>query len=392
MNVIFQGIDSPPDLGMGPDHVEYEQLARNVINGNGYVLDQHLKVPNTLRAPGTSLLLAIFYGIFGIHYYVARILFITISSLTCIVTYFLGAKLGGRKMGIAAALILALYPMHFYYSMHLFSEVPFAFFISLAILAAILMREKKSVFFAVLLGLFSGMSALTRSLAIFYLPAYILLLCLFREKGESRTLIKLSAISIVSFTLCISPWVVRNYIVTGHIVPVSTHGGVTFLGAHNEIVLRDPALIGYYAEKLDDKSVLYRKDMTVYAKDREAYRAGFDFLKEHLSDIPRLELMKLYRAITPFYNTPNKMFNLIGGVSWLILMPFAFLGIIITLKNRSFVPLLAAVALTLAVVLFFYGDHRFREAIAPVLVLYGSAGLFFCGNYVLPSKGQPPER
>jgi 4-amino-4-deoxy-L-arabinose transferase-like glycosyltransferase len=381
MNIAYQGINAPPNPNMGSDHVDYEQLARNVVKGNGYVLDDYLKIPNTSRAPGVSFLLIIAYSIFGMHYYVARILFVTISALTCIVTYFIGSKLGGRKTGIVAACILAVYPMHFYYSMHLFSEVPFALFSSLAVLSAILMREKKSPFHAVLLGVFSAMSTLIRAAGIYYLPFYLLLLCLFEKKNDRNSFIKLGAISIISFILCLSPWVYRNYIVTGHFVPIALKGGVTFLGANNEMVLHDPSLIGSWTDVAKEENTLREEKLTAYFHDKKAYQIGIDFLKNHVRDIPKLEFMKFYRAITPFYETPNKTFNLIGGGSWLVLMPFALLGIALTLKNRSFIPLHAAVALTLFGVLVFYGSHRFRESIAPLLVLYGTIGIFTVLKY-----------
>lgn len=185
---------------------------------------------------------------------------------------------------------------------------------------------------------------------------------------------KLGAISIISLILCISPWVYRNYIVTGHFVPIALKGGVTFLGANNEMILHDPNLIGDWTADAKEVSTLREEKLTSYLHDKKAYQLGFVFLKKHFKDIPKLELMKLYRTITPFYKTPNRIFNLIGGASWFVLMPFSFLGIALTLKNRLFIPMHAAVALTLLGVLLFYGGHRFREAIAPLLVLYGTIG------------------
>jgi 4-amino-4-deoxy-L-arabinose transferase-like glycosyltransferase len=121
MNIMFQGINAPPDPDMGPDHVQYDILAQNLASGKGYTIGG---APSTSRPPGTSFLLAIIYYFFGVNYVLARIMFCLLGALTCIVTYFIGKNLKNDTVGFLAAITLAVYPMHFYYSMHMFSEIP----------------------------------------------------------------------------------------------------------------------------------------------------------------------------------------------------------------------------------------------------------------------------
>jgi len=109
--------------------------------------------------------------------------------------------------------------------------------------------------------------------------------------------------------------------------------------------------------------------------DKEGYKRGILFLKNNLKVVPKLELMKVYRLITPYYQTENRMFNIVGGLSWAFLFPLVLVGVILTFKKQEFVPLHSALILILLTTLFFYGDHRFRESISPILILYAAYSL-----------------
>lgn len=380
MNIIFQGIHSPPDPAMGVDHVEYDQVAQNLAFGKGFRMGNG--GPSTGIPPGTSFLLFPIYLLFGVHYPIARIMISLLSAATCIIVYFIGKRLVNEKFGLLASVLLAVYPMHFYYSMHFFSEIPWALFMSAAILSALFFEQKEKAIYGILMGLFIGFSAYIRPTALFYLPFYWLL-CFFHFRNTRKKLIKLITIPLLSLILTVIPWTIRNYKVTGHFVLISTHGGVTFWGAHNEKIFNDPKLIGTWIPHTELPEIKeYYQIQNTWARDKAAYTFGFNFVKRHLKDMPKLEAMKFYRLVTPFYETSNKLFNIIGGGSWGVLLFFVIFGIINSFKNIKFISLHSVVMLTLFIALLFYGDHRFREAIAPMLIIYGSAGLLYVRRFV----------
>ncbi len=384
INIVFQGLNSPPDPDVGADHVEYDILAQNLVSGKGFVLDD-FGLPTTERPPGVSFLLFPIYYIFGVNYILARIMFCLLGAGTCIIVYFISKKILNETFSIITALFLAFYPMHFYYSSHLFSEVPWAFFMSLAVWWTILFQEKQQIRYGILVGIAVGISTYIRPTALFYLPFYSFLCFVYFWKIP-KILLKLVLTPIFITILILIPWTVRNYYVTGHLVLISTHGGVTFLGAHNEKILNDPKEIGSWIRVSELEVWAECKKMpNNYELDKAAYRYGIDFVKNHIKDMPKLELMKLYRLITPIYNTPNKMFNLIGGLGWGLIFPFVILGILISWKNRIFLSLHSAVLLTLFIALVFYGSHRFRESISPMLMIYTSVGLSYLQSKIYKS-------
>jgi hypothetical protein len=373
MNIIFQGLNSSPNPAMGSDHIEYDLLAQNLASGKGFSLNG--SSPRIVRAPGTSFLLFPIYCLFGVNYILARLMFCLIGASTCIIVYFIGKELANEKLGILSSAVLAIYPMHFYYSMHFFSEIPWAFFMSVAVWCILLFEKEMKIVYGVLGGIFIGFSTYVRPIAFFYIPFYILLWLKFYSLKNNAKFIKLVIIPLIFTIITIAPWIIRNYKITNHFIFICTVGGTTFWGAHNETILNDPKLIGGWISSLGlPERPEYNKIKTENEKEKAAYRYGFNFIKRHLKDMPRLEAMKVYRFITPLYETPNKTFNVVGGISWGVLSIFVAIGITATLNEKKFASLLAAVLLILFITLVFYGSHRFRETISPFLAIFASVG------------------
>lgn len=390
INIVFQGLNSPPDPDMGPDHIEYDLLAQNLALGKGFVLKD--ATPTTMRPPGVSFLLFPIYYAFGVNYTLARILFCLLGTFTCVVVYFISKKILNETVAVAASLLLAIDPMHFYYSSHLFSEVPWALFMSLAVWFAILFEKENKAVYGILMGGALGMSAYIRPTALFYLPFYSIL-CFIHYFHMPRKWIRLVSYPLIIMVCSIFPWTMRNYKITHHITMISTHGGLTFWGAHNEKLLKSPHEIGGWTptSELEERKE-FQKISGFYERDKVAYSYGFKFIKNHAKDMPKLELMKLYRLITPFYGTPNVVFNIVGGGSWGILLPFVSIGLWMTLKNRAFLSLHAAVLLTVFITLVFYGDHRFRAAISPFIMVYACTGGTYFGVFPRDMKTPKTDR
>jgi len=374
MNVVFQGLHAPPDINMGGDAIEYDLIAREICKGGNYT--------DIYRPPGTSFLLSIIYYLFGVKYAIVRTIFSLLGAATCIIVYFIGKKIFNETVGMVSAALLAVYPNHFYYSMHLLSETPWAFFMSLAVLSAILLQEKEALIFSVLFGLFIGVCSYIRPISIIYIPITALLCSMYYFPINRKRFLLFCFAPFMFTLLIILPWTIRNYKLTNHFILISANGGTTFWYATNEEILNNPKLIGGIVEDYGQRHRgKTNNNEEMYIADKMGYQRGFEFVKTHLKDMPKLELMKLYRLITPFYETPNRLFNLIGGLSWAILLPFCIIGIIIVLRNKLFLSLHAVLVLIIFIALAYYGSHRFLASIAPFLMIYSSIGLWEMLHY-----------
>ena len=377
MNIQFQGLNSPPDPDMGPDAIYYDQLAQNLADGLGYSINGK---PNTHYPPGIPFLLFFVYKIFGANYALARIFFSILGAATCVILYSIGKNLVSKEIGIISATLLALYPMHFYYSMHFLPEVPIGFFICLAILCLLSFQEEQKVHMGILSGVFIGFSILITPRLILYFPIYVCMTVIhFLKTREIKKLVSITFILGISIGFSLFPWLIRNYIITDRFVPVATHGGVAFLAANNEIIMNDPDKIGLAVQDLKSIPGFEQiASLPAHQRSQAVLKLGLDFFKgQPIGNILKLEVMKLYRAFTPIYNTPNKVFNAVGGIGWGLVAPFFFLGFLLSVKNQRFISLHTIVFLFLVITLIFFGNYRYRASFSPILMIYAGMGIQF---------------
>ncbi len=166
------------DLRPRPDALEYEEAARNLIAGDGYclILDGGRYPPR--YPPGFSLLLAPALWLTGGEYGSGvRVVFA--SALAGIATVWaLGLVTGGPASAVAAALLLALAPLHVRWSQAVMSDVPTATATTVLALAGIVcLRRASSAGTWLALGAASGLAALLRATCAFVaLPLGVALL------------------------------------------------------------------------------------------------------------------------------------------------------------------------------------------------------------------------
>ncbi len=379
MTLYFQGLDSPPDPNLGPDHLLYNLHAEALVRGEGYT---EAGRPTAYKPPGTSFLLAGVYTMFGIDYRAAHLLMCLLGALTCPLVYRVARRGMPRNAALAASALLALDPGHAYYSMHFFSETPWGFFFmaSLVLLDAGLAGGRW--WWAALAGVAMGWATLIRPVSLLYPAALGGLWALgfaVDPRGRAWRARWLALVVLgLGMVLGIGGWTLRNYHALNRPVLVSTHGGVTFYGANNAVILTNRSEIGHWIYSGELLATLALTNTTdPVAVDAQLYRAGQVFLATHWRSIPRLEAWKLYRLFAAFPRTPNLLFNrVVGWFSWPLLV-LALAGLVYSARRGAwiaFTPLLAGLLAMVGNTLVFYGDHRFRIAMDPVFVIYAVYG------------------
>ncbi|MBI2893476.1 MAG: glycosyltransferase family 39 protein [Deltaproteobacteria bacterium] len=92
-------------------------------------------------------------------YYTARLVSIACAVATVLVSYLLGSRLYGRRVGLVAALLLALCPLHVRDAHYATADVPATLFATLAVLAAARTLEDGSRRAAMVAGLAAALAA-----------------------------------------------------------------------------------------------------------------------------------------------------------------------------------------------------------------------------------------
>jgi hypothetical protein len=381
----FQGLRAPPKESANPDQVEYEGFAYNLSVGRGYCLEPG--VPSACRSPGTSFsLLPVYLPLswsgrtdhdLPDRWLVARLWWCGLSAVTCVAAGWLAARCFGSRFALPAALWLAIYPGHFYYAMHFLSETPAALYLTLATGFSVASLRGGRAWNDVLAALFWGAAALTRPNLILAAPLAPLARLIFFRTGASRDFGRLVLQGAVVL-LVIGPWLARNAVVMGKPTFCTVVGGFTFWGAHNPKVYADPTLRGCWLRCSDLNDAEHPLPADEVGKDSAAWRYGLDFVREHQAEMPALVGWKLYRLVGPPAEVNNGPVYWAFLVSWCATAPFALVGFLMSWRRSAAaaLALLIPVLVMVATVIVFYGSERFRDAIAPILIVYAALGVF----------------
>jgi 4-amino-4-deoxy-L-arabinose transferase-like glycosyltransferase len=155
--------------------------------------------------------------------YLARIVVAALGAGTLAATYALGRALYDTRTGLAAALLLALMPTFTRWASSGYTDIPAAFFVTLAVLFAWWVYKHGGAREGFLLGVMAGLAAWTKNsaLALSVSLALWLFFSLFSLKLSLRSLRSLRLIAIAAFGLAITagPWYARNLIVFGRVLP-----------------------------------------------------------------------------------------------------------------------------------------------------------------------------
>jgi len=363
---VFVGLSVPPRASASPDQVEYEELATSLASGRGYTWSDGR--PTAARPPGTPMTLAAAYLVTGRNWLAGRVWFSLLSAATCLLLVVSMRSTLGPAGAVLAGLAMAVYPGHWYHSMHFLSEVPYSLSIGAFLACLVFLVRRSSLVLALTAGVVLGAATLVRPNAVVMLPmAGLLLVLCHRNRLRAIALTAAMALTTVMVTV---PWLVRNQRAMG-VATFSTVGGWTFWGAHNARVLGDPDLAGRWvsdATLTDDEHPLPGPTHEVL-RSQMAWRYGQEFVRDHMADMPYLVAMKIYRLLSPFTVTENRPVYWAFAIGWGLTAPLMLLGLWRWWRHDRATAGAALVPLAGAVLAagMFYGSVRFRDAVAPAI-------------------------
>lgn len=389
----FVGLSAPPDLNAQPDQERYEIVTYNLARGKGFAFPEKNPIPTGKVPPGLPITLLPVYFIWGRSFAAMRIWFCLLSALTCVVTAWIARPYLGRVTAILAALMLALYPNHFYYAMHLVTEVPYALFTALALAWTVASLVHGRWRDDVLAGLFWGASLLTRPQALLMIPLGFCAALLSRQ--SRRVYLRRWLIQSIVVGCLVTPWIIRNGIVLGK-AALSTHGGHTLWDGYNELVFNDPAYRQYRGTPLattipSSSAVLLKRHPlsgSEIEQDEQARQYALASIRSNLSQLPSLTLAKLRLFLSPFHITENTAVKWAFAGGWLVAALCMLFGCgPIWKTNRAFtLVLLLPCAVVFITCLMFFTIPRYRDAVAPAYMVFSAAGVMRVRNWLSKSS------
>ncbi|PKN19323.1 MAG: hypothetical protein CVU71_07385 [Deltaproteobacteria bacterium HGW-Deltaproteobacteria-6] len=212
------------------DERPYHDLAVQIANGTFASREVYA------FAPLFAYLLAGIYGLFSPEIFYIRILNIIFGVLTCWVIYGIGARLGGKKIGLLACLLAALYKTFILYSIVPLKEsLTVLLFALTALLLLASIENKKALMSTGLLGLVSGLLFNVRPNAVILVPVLMLLIIWHRRQNgdKVRTVSTHFVLYLLGLWIAIAPFVIRNYVVAGKFAFTTSQSGFNLYLGNN---------------------------------------------------------------------------------------------------------------------------------------------------------------
>ena len=388
----------------------YVRLARMLAAGNGYVATDGAR-PTAFRPILYPLLLAVPLSV-GCSPAVAVGFWNLVSGVLLVAATIGLARLSGiRRTGIfAAGVIAACNPLLLRYASEPMTEnvsaalTAMSLFFAGQYLATLRTAGRPAVGRAIPLGVLLGLGALCRPVTLVtcaFLTAAFLMAALGSHSGDGRMTrrktfgqsLLVAVLPALIAAVTVSPWIFRNAIHFGQLIPATTHGGYTLLLGNNPVffervvsgkqtVWDGDSLRRWQRQLHDDMQADGINPADEVASDAWMYRRAFRVIREQPGTALQAAVLRWRRfwALRPSATTENLPGLLTGGTAvWCVLIGVGLLGSLAELRRPgTLLRVLWLVVLSFLLVhTFYWTNTRMRAPLTGVLAVLSAAGWSF---------------
>jgi 4-amino-4-deoxy-L-arabinose transferase-like glycosyltransferase len=364
----------------------YSNWAKSITEGN-WLGDGVFFV-----SPLYAYFLALLYKIFNSQLYWVIFSQFLLGAANCVIIYFIGRKLFGGVVGLMSGLFASLYGVFLFTEGQLlknslaYSLVALSFFLFLVASE----KQKPSLWFC--LGITAGLSVLVIPNVLVFIP--VLYATIFFGKSRGKEMRLSAVVFTLGLLIMILPVFLRNYVVGGDPVLISSNGGINlFLGT-------DPVTEGgmltsrviQQAPDLEEQSSMSLAERALQRRLRPSevsrfwYSMAVNNMTRDISATLQLFIKKLYR----FWNWRELTDNLdfyyfrekypvlgIPLMNFGFMAPLSLLGLWASRREKDkMLPALVFITLFTAASLPFPVFGRYRTPLVPVLMVFAAYGLW----------------
>lgn len=373
MTIGGERVPSPAQRTLFPDSAEYLRMADHIRAGRGPIISDECRLG---RMPGYAIFLAGLRALFGRSLLAVRLVQALIATGAVWLVALLARELFGQAEGLWAAAIAAVYPFFIIYSGLVLTEtVSTALLLGglWCLLAAV--RQERWVPGALAGGLL-GLAVLARASL---LPGVLLLaagwVILWRPR---RRALGGAACMLAAFAVVLTPWVVRNWYVSGgHVVVTTSRAGASLYEALNPKADGGPML-----EVVNE--VPRPAGLDEVERDQQLRRLAVAFALEHPGRTAWLALVKLGRTWNPVPNARefrSPLLCVAVAVPYVAVMLLAAVGLVGAWRRGDVALILLLPVVYHAILhMVFVGSLRYRAVVMPLVVVLAARGL--CAAWV----------
>jgi 4-amino-4-deoxy-L-arabinose transferase-like glycosyltransferase len=373
-----------PHRVAGGDAYFYHNAANLLVAGHGYInpflyYSGHGTVQTASFPPGFVFVLAVVASIGLKSFFAQRIWCCIVGAGAIVLCGLAGREIGGRKVGLMAAFLVAVYPNIWMSDELGLSETLSPVLVALVLLMAYRFWKRPGWWTAVWLGAAIGAAALTRD-ELSLLGAFIVVPLVLTARTLSwRRRVAVLAVATVAAVVVVGPWVGYNLSRFKNPVFISSGLGVTLASANCSAVYSGP-FEGYWSYGCALRTPINpHVDESVQGAEAQTY--ALHFVRSHENRILPVEAARLGRAFGFFH--PLQQIRLDSAVEtrpyhWALAGLGAYYGLLaasvggLVILRRRRIPIFPLLAVGLTVVFSVgvtFGTTRYRSPFEVSLVL-----------------------
>jgi 4-amino-4-deoxy-L-arabinose transferase-like glycosyltransferase len=366
------------------DAPEYDFEGWMIANGHWFYtrLPYGILHAGAWKAPGYPLWVGFWYTLIGHHPDALRAIQSLLGPITVTLTWVLGRRLFGVRVGLLAALAVALYPLAFQFEELLYPEAlatPLTVVLLIVMLTGPPSRRR-----ALLFGLLLGVTLLVRSSSIFLLLGALVA---WAVAGGLWRGVRLTVLAAVIAALVITPWTIRNAIVMHGFLPVSMEDAAAY-GTFNATAANDAAYpYAWLREPPSDRDLFDPRhplpDITLHTR---LVNRAVTYIEAHPASLPEAffwnGIVRLWdlrprsqSLVEVGFEGRSRLLTDLGLDAYDVLLPLALIGLWRARRRRSLLLGVLAVALGASIVFSVEAGTRYRAPLEPLIVVLAGAGV-----------------
>jgi hypothetical protein len=373
------------------DAVWFTGTATTFANGDGFLEPLHLftgrRVPTAAHPPLYSIYLSLVDLAGGSSSLLARLWSCLPGTGTVLLLGLIGRDVAGRRAGLIAAALGAVFVELLAQDVRLWSEGMYGFMIALTVFFAYRYLRRPDLLHVGLLAGAISLATLTRAeAALLFFILVVPLVLRVRSETLARRLGTLAVAAVVAIVF-LAPWLIYNN--RGrfeHPVGFTTTLGL-LIGTSNCQAAYYGERIGYWGGFCRDTLPRgWPEDESV--RERVARQAGLTYMSEHLERLPLVIPARLGRSFGLYAPIESISRELLLEEAKVHRLAYPFLaqywlylglgvagGVVLFRRRVALLPVVAPVVTVAVITVIGYGSMRFRIALDVVLPVLAAAAI-----------------
>lgn len=366
------------EQGYTSDEKEYIALAVKLSHGEPF---RDSNGERSTKAPLWPFLLAMLFKLFGEGLFVPHVLNCAAGALAIPLGFSLAMEAtGDRRVALAGAAVMALYPGLIIYATVLQTETLYIALLLWAVLWLARAQKETSWRNGLMLGLVAGLAALIRAVFIGFFPVMLLMLLWMRRNAPRTAALTIGA-AFLMWCAVLAPWTIRNYALHGAFVPVSSWGGISLLLGNNPYstgTWSSKPGFNEWVEKNAEQRGLHLAQTNEIERSALGRALALEFVTEHPMDALSLTVKKLYMyAVYPIAHSDTATaLQAVCVAADIMLYLLAGLGVV-ALGNarRTCASWFVAIMFFTATHVLMHVEARYRLPLVPFIALLAGSGV-----------------